>query len=172
MTGTIAARRRTGERAVNGSRRPGTGGQCPIRPPVTEVFALAPGAVELSDSWIEGDEGAHWRSAAGTGPGVGADASGSSLLEVLPGRRLPRHTDSAEETIVVTAGVAEVSVAGERSRVPAGGVALIPADAPHEVRNAGDDALRFLAVYASPNVVTRYEEEVQPAGSHEQRPVA
>ena len=136
------------------------------------MFALAPGAVELSDSWLEGDEGARWRSAAGTGPGVGADASGNSLLEVAPGRRLPRHTDSAEETIVVTGGEAEVRVEGERSRVPAGGVALVPANVPHEVRNAGDETLSFLAVYASPDVVTRYEEEVQPAGSREQRPVA
>jgi quercetin dioxygenase-like cupin family protein len=136
------------------------------------VFSIVSNAVELSDSWIEGDDGAHWRSAAGTGPSVGAEASGSSLLEVPAGRRLPRHTDSAEETIVVTAGVATVSVEGEQATVPAGGVALVPANAPHEVRNAGEEPLRFLAVYASPDVVTRYEEEVQPAGSREQRPVA
>jgi len=136
------------------------------------VFALAPDDVELSDAWIEGDGGAHWRSAAGTGPGVGASASGSSLLEVPAGRRLPRHTDSAEETIVVTAGVAEVAVEDERRRVGAGGIALVAADTPHEVRNAGEEPLRFLAVYASPDVVTRYEEEVQPAGSRERRPVA
>ena len=136
------------------------------------MLALSPDELELSDSWIEGDEGAHWRSAAGTGPRVGAEASGSSLLEVPPGRRLPCHTDSAEETIVVTAGVAEVWVEGKSSRVPAGGVALVAADAPHEVHNPGDDTLSFLAVYASPDVITRYEQEVQPAGSHEQRPVA
>ena len=136
------------------------------------MLALSPDNVALSDSWIDGDQGAHWRSAAGTGPGVGASASGSSLLEVPPGRRLPRHTDSAEETIVVTRGVAEVWVEGERSRVRAGDVALIPADAPHEVSNTGGETLTFVAVYASADVVTRYEEEVQPAGSREQRPVA
>jgi quercetin dioxygenase-like cupin family protein len=136
------------------------------------MFSLAPDDVELSDSWLEGEADAHWRSAAGSGPSVGAAASGSSLLEVPPGRRLPRHTDSAEETIVVTAGVAEVWVEGESARVPAGGIALVPSDAPHEVRNAGEGSLRFLAVYASPDVVTRYEEEVQPAGAHEQRPIA
>ena len=42
---------------------------------------------------------------------------------------------------------------------------------PHEVRNAGDEVLRFVAVYAGNDVTTTYEREVQPAGSHEQDPL-
>ena len=136
------------------------------------MFSLAPEEADFSDSWVEGDEGARWSSTAGHGPGIGATASGSSVIRVARGRRLPRHTDSAEETIVVTGGVAEVWVEDEQGRVPAGGIALVPADVPHEVHNAGDDTLSFLAVYASPDVVTRYEQEVQPAGTHEQQPIA
>ena len=136
------------------------------------MFALDPEQADFSPSWIEGDEGARWSSTAGHGHGVGAAASGSSLLRIEPGQRLARHTDSAEETIVVTAGVAEVWLRGEERRVRAGGIALVPADTPHEVRNAGEETLSFLAVYASPDVVTRYEQEVQPAGSREQQPVA
>jgi quercetin dioxygenase-like cupin family protein len=136
------------------------------------MFALSPTDAELSEAWIEGDEEARWSSTAGHGPGVGAASTGSSLIEVPPGRRLPRHTDSAEETIVVTAGVAEVTVGDESERVAEGGIALVPAEAPHEVRSVGDDPLRFVAVYADADVVTRYEKEVQPRGSHESRPVA
>ena len=55
----------------------------------------------MSDAWIEGEAGARWRSAAALGPGNGADESGASLLEVEPGCRLPRHTDSAEEILYV-----------------------------------------------------------------------
>jgi quercetin dioxygenase-like cupin family protein len=136
------------------------------------MFALSPTDADLSESWIEGDEEARWSSSAGHGPGVVAASSGSSLLQVEPGRRLPRHTDSAEETIVVTAGVAEVTVEETSAQVPAGGIALVPAEVPHEVRSVGDEALRFVAVYADANVVTRYEKEIQPSGSHESRPVA
>ena len=136
------------------------------------MFSLAPEHAEFSEAWIDGDEGARWRSSAGHGPGVGAAASGSSLIEVRPGCRLPRHTDSAEETIVVTAGLAEVSVAGGREQVPAGGIALVPAETPHEVHCAGDRQLSFVAVYAASDVVTRFDEEVQPGGSRERRPVA
>jgi quercetin dioxygenase-like cupin family protein len=88
------------------------------------------------------------------------------------GCRLPRHTDSAEETIVVVSGSAEVHADGAGRRLPAAGVAVIAADAPHEVRNGGSEPLRFVAVYAAPDVVTRYEREVQPDGSRERHTVS
>ncbi len=84
------------------------------------------------------------------------------MLEVQPARKLPIHTDSAEETIVVLTGTAEVQVDDETAQVPAGGLAVVPKDVLHEVRNAGDDVLRFAAVYAEPDVVTTYREPVQP----------
>jgi quercetin dioxygenase-like cupin family protein len=136
------------------------------------MFAVAPDELELSDSYIEGDETARWRSAPGHSPSTGARASGSSVIEVRAGCRLPRHTDSAEEIVVIVAGAAEVVVGDERREVPAGGVALVPEDVPHEVRNAGREPLRFVAIYASPDVVTRYEDEVQPDGSRERHTVS
>ncbi|MDQ4041747.1 MAG: cupin domain-containing protein [Actinomycetota bacterium] len=127
--------------------------------------------VELADAWVEGDGGARWRSGSGLGPSDGTRESGCSLLEVDPGARLPRHTDSAEELVVVIEGEAEVVVAERAERVPAGGVALVPREEPHEVRNAGERVLRFAAVYAGSDVVTRYEAPVQPGGERERRPV-
>jgi quercetin dioxygenase-like cupin family protein len=122
---------------------------------------------DLSDSWVEGDDSARWRSAAGeTG-----DDSGTSLLEVPAGCRLPRHTDSAEETIVVVDGTAAVTVGDEEGQVPAGGVALVPECVPHEVRNAGDEPLRFVALYASTDVVTTYEQPIQPSGDNRSEPL-
>jgi quercetin dioxygenase-like cupin family protein len=129
---------------------------------------MEPGALDWSESWIDGDATARWRSATGHA----ADASGSSLLEVAPGCRLPRHTDSAEEAIVLTEGVADVSVGEERATLSAGGLAVVPADVPHEVRNAGGGPLRFVALYAANDVTTRYEAVVQPDGSRERHTVS
>ena len=126
---------------------------------------------DLSEQWVDGRPDLRWRSTLGTTPDGGAKASSTSLLEVEPGCALPRHTDSAEETVVVVAGEAEVEVAGETATVPAGGVALVPKDVPHQVRSGGDETLRFVAVYAGVDVVTRYEEPVQPAGEREQQTV-
>jgi quercetin dioxygenase-like cupin family protein len=136
------------------------------------MLAFSLDDLDFADAWLEGDESARWRSASGHSPSTGATSSGSSVLEVQPGCKLPQHTDSAEETIVVLCGLAEVQLDGETARVPAGGLALVPKDVPHEVRNAGDDVLRFAAVYAEPDVVTTYREPVQPDGSRERHTVS
>ena len=130
-------------------------------------------SAELSDAWLEGDEEARWRSASAHGAGTGAAASGSSILEVDPGCHLPAHTDSAEETIVVIAGRALLTLGDEEGVVPEGGVALVPECVPHEVRNGSpDEPLRFVAVYASPEVTTTYEQDVQPGGGRERQSTA
>ncbi len=136
------------------------------------MTAKPPEELDFSDAWIEGDETARWRSAAALGPGTGAASSGASMLEVEAGCRLARHTDSAEETIVVLEGRAEVQLGEERAQLPAGGVALVPEGEPHEVRNVDEGVLRFAAVYADVDVVTTYEQPVQPSGDRERSPVA
>jgi quercetin dioxygenase-like cupin family protein len=136
------------------------------------VFSTSPSELEFSDAWIEGDDSKRWRSAAAHGPGAGATASGSSVLEVEPGCGLGRHTDSAEEAIVVLTGRAEIRIGDESATVSAGGMAIVPKDVPHEVRNSGDELLRFAAIYAEPEVVTTYEDDVQPDGGRERNPVA
>jgi quercetin dioxygenase-like cupin family protein len=136
------------------------------------MIAIGSADLEFSDAYIEGDKRARWRSASGHSPSTGLRSSGSSVIEIAPGRRLPRHTDSAEETIVIVSGAAEVLVGDERASLTAGGVAVVPESVPHEVRAAGEESLRFVAVYASANVVTRYEEVVQPDGSRERDTVS
>ena len=135
------------------------------------MFTQSFDSTNLEDAWIDGEDAARWRSASGHGPDRGAATSGSSLLEVGAGCRLPRHTDSAEETIVVLAGEGMLAVADARRRVGAGAIALVPAGVPHEIRNVGGETLRFVAVYAGTDVVTTYEDEVQPDGSRERRPL-
>jgi quercetin dioxygenase-like cupin family protein len=132
---------------------------------------FAPKPTDLSEAWVDGDDSARWSSASGIGPSDGAAGSGSSVLEVGPGCRLPWHTDSAEETIAVVSGHALVTVGEESCEIEQGGLALVPAETPHEVRNAGDETLRFVAFYADTDVVTRYRDEIQPDGSKERRPV-
>ena len=136
------------------------------------MTTVDPERLGLSDAWIEGDPSARWRSAAALGPGNGADETGASLLEVDPGCRLARHTDSAEETIVVLEGRAEVEVDDNGELVERSGIALVPAYEPHSVGNAGEERLRFLAFYSSAEVVTTYETPVEPDGDRVRSPVA
>jgi quercetin dioxygenase-like cupin family protein len=121
------------------------------------VIAIRAAELDFSEAYVEGDDSARWRSASGHSPSTGSRASVSSIVEVPPGCGLPCHIDSAEETIVVLAGTAEVRIGDERETLATGGVAVVPENVPHEVRNANQELLRFVAVYASANVVTRYE---------------
>lgn len=66
----------------------------------------------------------------------------------------------------MVSGTAEVIVEGEKASLGQG-LAVVPAGARHEVRNAGDEPLRFVAVYAASDVTTTYEEGVQPDGERE-----
>ncbi len=100
----------------------------------------------LEEAWVEGDERARWRSVTGQ-----------------------RHTDSAEESLVVLNGTALVDVDGATTQVSSGDIALVPEGVPHEVRNVGVGPLRFAAISASPDVVTTYDDEVQPDGGRERR---
>jgi len=136
------------------------------------VIHIDLGGLDFSDSWQYGDETARWRSAPGHSPSLGAEDSGSSILQVEPGHRLPRHTDSAEEIVAVLNGTALVTVGGETARVRAGSLAVVPKCVPHEVGNGGDETLTFAAVYAEPDVVTTYEREVWPNGSAERQTVS
>ena len=136
------------------------------------MIAIRAAELDFSEAYVDGDDTARWRSASGHSPSTGSRSSGSSVVEVPPGCGLPRHTDSAEETIEVVAGAAELLIGDECESLPTGGVAVVPENAPHEVRNAGQEPLRFVAVYASPSVVTRYEVVIQPDGSRERQTVS
>lgn len=135
------------------------------------MWSLVLDRLDLADAWIDGVPSARWRSAAAHGPSTGASSSGSSIIEIDEGCILPRHTDSGEETIVVVDGVAEVTVGEDGAEVTAQGMALIPKNTPHSVRNSGMGKLRFVAVYSAHDVVSRYEEEVQPDGGRERSPI-
>lgn len=93
---------------------------------------------------------------------TGAAASGVVYFEVEPGGRLGRHTDSTEEVILVLAGEAEAEVDGERDRLGPGGLALVPAMVPHDIRNVGDDTLRVVGFFAGAALVHRFFEPFLP----------
>ena len=93
---------------------------------------------------------------------TGAAASAVVYFEVAPGGRLGRHTDSAEEVLLVLAGEAEAEVDGERGRLGPGTLALVPAMAPHDVRNVGDEPLRVVGFFAGPAVISHFSEPFVP----------
>jgi quercetin dioxygenase-like cupin family protein len=95
---------------------------------------------------------------------VGTASVAAVLFELDPGSELATHTDSAEEVLLVLAGEGEAHVDGETALVRAGELAVVPAMAPHGVRNVGDTTLRVLGFFSSSTVVSTFEQPIGPEG--------
>jgi quercetin dioxygenase-like cupin family protein len=118
-------------------------------------------AVELQENTTAGGPirvAFPWHSAAGTG------STAAVLFELDPGSMLATHTDSADEALHILEGEGEAEIGGERARVRVGQVAIVPAMAPHSLRNSGDGTLRVLGVFSSATLVATFEQPLAPGG--------
>jgi quercetin dioxygenase-like cupin family protein len=98
--------------------------------------------------------------------GTGTASTAAVLFELDPGQALATHTDSAEEVLLVLEGEGEAHVGQERGLVRAGQIAIVPAMAPHGVRNIGDTTLRILGFFSSSTVVSYFDEWIGPEGEN------
>ena len=90
--------------------------------------------------------------------GTGTSASAVVYFEVDPGAFLPAHTDSSEELLLVLQGEGDAWVGEETATIRQGQMAVIPAMAPHGIRNDGDEVLRVVGFFAGSTVVHTFPE--------------
>jgi quercetin dioxygenase-like cupin family protein len=95
---------------------------------------------------------------------VGTASTATVLFELDPGVELPVHTDSAEELLIVLQGTGEARIGDEVGLLETHQLALVPAMAPHGIRNVGDDVLRVLGTFSSSTVVSTFDEPFEPGG--------
>jgi quercetin dioxygenase-like cupin family protein len=96
--------------------------------------------------------------------GSGADQSTVIYFAMPPGKRLGRHTDTAEETQYVLSGTGELLLDEGSRPVRAGDVFVLPEGAAHDLRNTGLDELRIIAFFSAPQVEQHWTEEVWEPG--------
>jgi quercetin dioxygenase-like cupin family protein len=65
----------------------------------------------------------------------------------------------------VLAGEVDVIVGDERRRVTAGGIAVVPAEIPHDVVGAGDETARVTGVFSANTIVSVFDDEWMPYGT-------
>ena len=94
----------------------------------------------------------------------GAASTSVVYFELEPGEHTGMHTDSAEEIVLVLSGRAEAIVGDERGELTAGGMGLVPALVPHDVRNIGDETVRVVGFFSSGIVVSVFDDPLMPAG--------
>jgi HTH-type transcriptional repressor of puuD len=76
----------------------------------------------------------------------------TGITRIAPGQGIPLHTHNVEETVLVLAGTAVVTVADAELEAAAGDATWVPANIPHCFVNSGDTLLEIYWVYAGLNV--------------------
>jgi quercetin dioxygenase-like cupin family protein len=95
---------------------------------------------------------------------TGARNTAVVYFELEPGMRLARHTDSAEEILVVLEGEVEATIGDETGRVSAGGMAVVPALVPHGAANVGSGTARIAGFFSSNTIVAVFDDEFEQTG--------
>ena len=95
---------------------------------------------------------------------AGAASTAVVYFELEPGEHTGMHTDSAEEIVLILSGRVEATVGDERGELSAGGLGLVPALVPHDVRNIGEETVRVVGFFSSGVVVSVFDDPLMPAG--------
>ena len=120
--------------------------------------------LELLEGWSEVDPDVGFEFGLATSAANGSSSSQVICVNIEPGKRGGMHAHSAEELFLVLQGTAEVTVGDDRVLVSAGGMAIIPAQVPHDPLSVGSETLRFLAIFPSAAVLHTWEVPVMPIG--------
>jgi len=129
------------------------------------MHAIQTQEVELQPAHHRDDEGNVVQAAWPVHRQTGSHSTAAVYFELAPGAHLGRHTDSAEELLVVLGGEVDVVVGDERERVRAGGMAVVPAEEPHDVICGGDETARVTGIFPSNTIVSVFDDEWVPYGT-------
>jgi quercetin dioxygenase-like cupin family protein len=129
--------------------------------------------LELMPMWMDGDSNARARFEFPLHAGHGTESTSVVYFEVEPGDYLARHTDSAEEILLVLAGEGVATVGDEEAEVGPGSLAVVPALEPHSVRATGTGTLKVVGFFSAATLQHEFDDPVQPVGlSHLVTPAA
>ena len=114
--------------------------------------------------WWKSDPSVRVRADFPLSAATGSESSAVVYFELEPGCKLGRHTDSAEEVLLVLEGTVEVEVGDERGRISAGEMAVVPEMVPHGVANVGDSMARVIGFFSRGHIVATFDQPYEPMG--------
>src|SRR3954451_17155088 len=127
------------------------------------MLALQLAERDLVDIWSETDATRQMRVDFPISSVAGAASTAVVYFELEPGDHVGMHTDSAEEIVLILSGTAEAIVGDERGELTTGGIGLVPALVPHDVRNIGEETVHGVGFFSSSPVVSVFDDPLMPA---------
>jgi len=118
--------------------------------------------LETSDITSTSSDDAEWVGGYFAYGGSGTKDSCVIYFAVPPGKRLGRHTDTAEETQVFIGGSGELLLDDGAKPVRRGDVIVLTEGTMHDLHNTGDEDLRVIGFFAAPKVEQHWTDEVWP----------
>ncbi|MDR8390802.1 cupin domain-containing protein [Aliifodinibius sp. S!AR15-10] len=96
----------------------------------------------------------------------GTESTATVYFELEPGDSLGRHTDSAEELLLVLEGNVDAEVGGETGPLSKGEIAHVPRMVPHNLTNTGNQKAKVLGIFGGANhIVATFEKTWLPTDS-------
>jgi quercetin dioxygenase-like cupin family protein len=120
--------------------------------------------LEMLDAWYEHDPAMRITVNFPFSAATGNESSAVVYFEIEPGHYLGTHTDSAEEIVFILSGEVEASLNDEKGRLSAGQAVLVPAMAPHGVRNVGAETARCVGFFSAASVESTFDQPLMPFG--------
>lgn len=96
--------------------------------------------------------------------GAGADKSTIIYFAIPAGKRLGRHTDTAEETQFILAGTGQLLLDDGAKPVKAGDVVVLTEGTFHDLHNTGSENLSVIGFFSAPQVEQHWSKEVWEPG--------
>jgi quercetin dioxygenase-like cupin family protein len=96
--------------------------------------------------------------------GNGAERSTVITFSIPPGKRLGRHTDTAEETQFILSGSGVLLRDSGDQPIRAGDVVVLGVGEAHDLHNTGKEDLRVIGFFAAPQVQQHWSEEIWEPG--------
>ncbi|AFZ67238.1 cupin domain-containing protein [Deinococcus peraridilitoris] len=93
---------------------------------------------------------------------VGARSTAVVYMEFDPDFLLERHTDSAEEIVLVLEGTLQGTIGNEQAELTTGQLVVIPAMVPHSFHNTSNTTARAVGFFSSATVISTFDSPVQP----------
>jgi quercetin dioxygenase-like cupin family protein len=128
------------------------------------VIATTLEAQELMEGWSATDPRMRTKAGFPLFAAHGTKSTAVVYFEVEPGNHLGRHTDSAEEIILILEGEGEAVLGDERLSVTRGTLALIPELVPHDLYATGTATLKVIGFFAAAEVESVFDDAMQPIG--------